>query len=664
MLRRWVMAFPLRRLCDAPWCARLAAWLARYGRLALWLLPALPAVELGRAMRRYMVGFPFLDDFMFAPLYEKLAAHTVTLQDFWVVQMEHRLVVPRLILAAWFKLCPGRYDVQCWLTFALLGGLWANVAVLLRRACPEAGSRVALPLGLAAAAIFSPVHYQIVLWPMLFQVVLPAWGLSLGLVAVTSRWRLPVRFAVALLGTLAGMFSLASGLLAWVLLLPAMLWSETMPKDRRRTLFTGVWLATMLLTLALYFHNLHNTEDAAFSYRAAQGEDRLSGEIAQTWRDPVKVLRFMAMFAGGSLSHGTSGSMTGLATAVGAVALVLLGVALLVWWRLFRRSGGERMLPWLILGLYTAGTGGMVALGRSWASASGNNALNARYTIHAVPLIVALIALGWLWRQHLVTGERSRPSSRAAGALLAASGALTLWLGFEWMHGEAMMRTWQSSRLRGVATTRFFKLTPGVSLDGILSGTAAYAVRMDDMDLLPWPMLKTANLRQFDIASAPLEKIAGEFTSLWRLDDGSYRAEGYARLPGRSRVADGIILTRRSLRHPGIRTIVHVGQVQQLPFFLGESLGRDLRFINHRGEPLECEDLSGFDTRFHINPDSDGPVEIAVWALDVKRNTVHAIGAFHVDPVTGKIEGERGGGSLVRKKARQRGKTNRQAETP
>ena len=77
--------------------------------VAAWVCILLPVVLLARLMRENLVNIPFLDDYMFTPMFEKARngfaftfAHddnVLTLHDFFLVQMEHRLAFVRALIA-------------------------------------------------------------------------------------------------------------------------------------------------------------------------------------------------------------------------------------------------------------------------------------------------------------------------------------------------------------------------------------------------------------------------------------------------------------------------------------------------------------------------------------------------------------------------------------
>ena len=223
-----------------------------------------------------------------------------------------------------------------------------NLACLLQR------RRALLPhwvwlLALVNVALFSPVLYQIVLWPMMFQVVIPLAALTGALVAIESRWSIWCRWLVAVMAAVAATLSFASALLIWPLATMAILGSDSLAtrRDRVRLLHFG-W-GPQRVTLGLYFYDLKNDADPAFSYRAAEGEVTLGKEVGKFAENPARGLRFVLVFLGSPLARGTSASMLDLAAFFGIVSFA----GLLSSWPSGSFAGvvvsrSQRRCPWLL----------------------------------------------------------------------------------------------------------------------------------------------------------------------------------------------------------------------------------------------------------------------------------------------------------------------------
>lgn len=632
-----------------------ASLAARSRKLIPWILILLPVVTLIMLVSSYAVNIPFLDDWMFTPMYEKARGMHggFNLHDFFIVQMEHRLAWPRIIIVLLDKLFPGNFVAQCWFTVFLLCVTLINIGLLLRQTGKPFRSWWPV-LAFASALIFSPVQYMIILWPMMFQVATPIAGLSLGLVAVGSKLPNWAKFLIATFGAMAATLSIASGLLVWLLMIPAIIWARGIVTTKARNVFLLTWIVTFGVTVALYFHNLKNETDPQFAYKAGKDEVTATKGTAALLKNPGRGIEFTLEFIGGNLCRGTSGNMRVVARVVGGVSLAALLAACCYWFK--RKESADRMnlTPWIALGLYAPGTGLLVALGRAWATTNGDNSLQSRYVIHAVPLTVSLVALAWLIfkSRRETTLERSE---RFGKLRLIAATTLTVVLCINWIHGRFMMETWSSSRLRAAANTQFFKLsnpeTPFLfNPTAELASNQQYAERLDDLGLITPRMLTQPRLDQFDSHKRGSSSNTSNLDNLRVLKDNNSRrtlllATGEAALPGRERVADAIIFARRN---PEIENdpwvIFHVGQVTQMPIGLSYTLGRDLRFLFLPMQEMSSG-LSMFSLEIPLSAlaKDEKTYVVTAYAFDFKRQRMIPMeGLFRVNtslPTVTKISG-------------------------
>src|SRR5436189_5797310 len=101
---------------------------------------------------------------MFVDMFEKEKAGTLTLHDYFTVQMEHRMAFVRAMVMIFHKLWPTDYTKQMFFSWALLTLTYANLGLMLRQTAARP-FKVWWPLlALMGLAIFSPVQYRIVLW--------------------------------------------------------------------------------------------------------------------------------------------------------------------------------------------------------------------------------------------------------------------------------------------------------------------------------------------------------------------------------------------------------------------------------------------------------------------------------------------------------------------
>jgi len=595
----------------------------------------------------HQVNIPFLDDWMFVHQFAKVPngflwtlaqddTH-LTIHDFFRVQMEHRLAFVRAVILALHKLWPADYTKWMWTGWLLLALTYLNIAILLRRTTGLPFRKWWPLLALAGLAVFSPLQYRVVLWGMMFQTVCPAFFLSSALVALTSRWPAWIKWIAGVVCASLGTQTMASGLLLWVLPLPLIFWGGAVEGRRARWIFTIAWTLIFGITLKLFFTNLVNEEDPAFTYGLAVGAKSLEQDTSAFMRDPGRSIPYVLRFLGNPLGRGSGFAVMDAALWAGAVSLALFAAAALYFLARFRREDlRRRLLPWLLFGSYSIACSVLVCMGRLHASASGDNALAPRYIVHAVPLAVSLIALGWLIAQDLLeqkTVRRIDPLMPCAGVAVACV------LLVPWPHGCRLMEMWESARLRGATTTMFLKT--GLTLEEYVPCNRKHAKLADSLGLLAPPMLRNTRLDNFKLSSDTGTALTAEWRQLSiGTEPGGEtpvgRVHGHAALPGRTRVADGVFFTFRD-ESDGSWRIFHVEQVAAMPMFLLDTLSRDVQFVHFHASPDDeavgkREAVSEFNGTFPLAQLPMGASEVVAWVFDYRRQQVSPIsGCFRID---------------------------------
>ncbi len=601
-------------------------------------------IQLGRLLADYTVNIPFLDDWSFVPMDEKRLGPGLDLHDFLAGHLEHRIAFTRVIIMLCHKFWPTDYTKQTWVSYAFLCLTYLNVCLLMRRTLREPMRRWWWLLALAGVSIFSPVQYQVFLWLCLHEVTDLLFFLTAGILVLTSRWPLWLRFVLAALCALCASLSFATGLLLWIVMTPVVLWSTPLKNARQRVPPVLLWIATFGVTLFLYFHDLKNEADPIFAL--GQEKTQTAGAALQAFvKDPLHSLEFVARVLGGHLARGVSVDLMTDAFWIGALLLVLYLAALAAVLRHFRDAElRARIMPWLALGAYSIGATTFVAMGRVWVTKTGLNALSGRYVVHAVPLMLAVPALGFiLWREWRV----KRPAWQAAldRSVLAAVVALVVAQTVGWNYGERLMQNLSASRRHCASCVLFYKTkdtTPHLVLEGDIDPVEELAKRADNLHMLRPPMLKSLRLDNFLTSSGPLSPNFAEWKSLRieKAPGGSFRGlvDGTAWLHKRGRVADGIFLTwfDPSDKH---WEIFHVTNVAAMPAYLKDAYVKDLEFTDFPGKSFH-DSLTSFQATFDLStlPQDKGPLKLAAWAYDQTGGDVALIpGAFEVDPAHGTV---------------------------
>lgn len=595
------------------------------------LMVCLPTLALFLLIREHRVNIPFLDDWMFVHMFEKESNGTLTVWDYFMVQMEHRMAFVRGVIMVFHHWWPTDWTMQMFFSWVLLALTQLNIAILIKRTSGKPFLGWWPLLMLAAITICSPIQYRVVLWAMMFQVACPAFFLSSALVAVTSPWPLWVRWVVGVLCASLATQSFASGILVWVLPLPLVWWGGVIRQARARHIFGGLWLLAFGMTMVLYFHDLKNEVDGAFSYKHG-GEETIDRDVAGFLKQPERSIPYVLRFLGSHLGRGSSMAIMDASLYVGAVSAVLYFGAVIylaAHWK--QQDLRARLLPWVLLGAYSPITGCMVAVGRMWASTNGDNAIAPRYVIHAVPLTVSLVVLTWLvvrdWQK-----RRTQSVPLVNRAMRATAVVLCCMQAASWVHGCRLMEMWESSRLRGAVTTRFIQLVP--DMENGVPLNPHYAILADRLGLLDPPLLKDRMLNNFRLSPKLLNSNTARLRTIEiGVDDNGFYgiAEGYACLASRTRVADGVFICRRIPRE-GRWEILQVAQVTGMPLFLLDTFSKDTQFVHIPGSHAGQDGLAGFAGRFRLDRLPPGVHDIMAWACDARRGIVYPMtGYFELD---------------------------------
>ncbi len=614
-----------------------------------WLLVLTAPAILFRLIAIHQVNIPFMDDWMFVHQFEKLPngflwtlakddVH-LTIHDFFRVQMEHRLAFVRVVILALHKLWPTNYTNWMWLSWVIMVLTYNNIAILLRRTTGLTFRGWWPLLALAGLAIFSPLQYRVVLWAMMFQVALPAFFLSAALVVFTSRWPTWVKWIVGVICASLGTQTIASGLLIWVLPLPLIFWGGAIEGRRARWIFTIAWTLVFAVTVKLYFTDLLNEEDHAFSYGTPIGAKALEHDTSAFFKEPGRSIPYVMRFLGNHLGRGNGFALMDAALWTGAASFALFTAAFGYFLMHFRRKElRHRLLPWLLFGSYSIACAMLVCMGRLHASASGDNALAPRYIIHAVPLTVSLIALGWLIGRDLL----DRKSLPRMATILPCSGAvLMVLLLLPWPYGIRLMEMWESARLRGATTTLFLNTSFADNMVDHVPCNRYLAKKANSLGLLERPMLNSTRLDQFKINQQSNSTLTAQWSDLTierdRKNDAYVcKVRGHAFLSRRTRVADGIFFTYKN-KAEGRHKIFHVEQVAAMPTFLLETLSRDIQFVHIGGDAGDTttrkqESVSKFDGQFPLDLLPEGRTDVFAWAFDYRQKLVRPIiGRYRID---------------------------------
>ena len=593
-----------------------------------WILALLflPALVCGWLVKGHSVNTLHYDDFTFAEDWLHYRTGTLTLRDLFSVHLEHRVTVPRVLALGAHLLGGADVRWQNGFTVLLLIGTYCNLLVLWRRTARCGWCAGWLPLLLMSSTLFCAVQWQPLLWPILFEIFVGVFALSLMLrlwSGTMNPW-LVLFFSVLLCD--AALLSFGNGPLTW-LLLPLAIWFQRPGLDRRlRRKLLATWLGLFVVTMLFYFHNFHNSAPKQFAYNF--GEEMTAAETVgsslKQFLDIAslpKVVDFFFTVLGSHLCRGLHINNLFAALWIGGISFTLFVLALIT---LFIRRRDRELLrsaaPWVLLGLYSTGTAALITIGRVWLTRSGNVALLPRYLSHAVPLTIALIALASIL---LRDASVRRPCLGTVG--VAASGFFFGLVCIEWIYGIRQMDSWRNARLQTKAMLHFADVIPDKQYLGPVSGDGAYGAKvitaLDGIKQSPSPLAHSLNLRElFHVSSLTLRHRQAGFNELHDTAKGGLFAIGFSELPDQ-RPADLILFTTPD--ETGAEQIFGLTFALRLPNFIHSSTQKDNDGCSM--DDIDPDMYSRWQGDITLVKKPAREAHVTAWALDIERHTVYRI---------------------------------------
>ncbi len=622
-------------------------------RILLWMLVLLPIIASAVITMRRAVDQRFLDDWELVKYLVNFKEGTLHWRDLFAVYIEHRPAVSRLLSVALILLGGGDMRGQNLLTLLLL--LIAFI-VIARVWIKQGGASIRaawFPLLICGVVLFTPVQWQTLLWADCFYSVIPPVLLVISIWVAFQSWPWWVRCALGTFLAVVGTLSFASGILLWMLPLPAMLVCGPFRNRAQRIKFTALWLSFMAVVFVLYLnvrvqgrdaitvekpllslpagrvltYDLRNEVQSQFAYHQ-ENENTTATHTPYFFEHPEEALDFVRAFCGVLLVRGC-GTETKTA-AIWAGTFVLAGFAMLIFfcWRYRKEPLLFRLLLALAcLGAYTPVTGVLVAVGRLWAG-HVYSALNVRYHAHHPQIIIALVgAAFFILRQR--TSERASSGAARDGAFCwCTGGLLSGFLITGWLYGISMMDAWRSARLRNAAAQMVCLIFPekdhftaGISGSSRLTLESVNALARNG--LLKTPLMRDTRLfHSLKLHRHVLGPDHAFLNRLWKDSEG-WHCQGHASLPASFRPADGILF---AYRLPGGEwTVWGFTQGDGLPHYLPLAMTKDVWGIVGKSRFWPSELMCNWEESPAIIADPPAGAEISWWAIEMDTRKIFRI---------------------------------------
>jgi hypothetical protein len=500
--------------------------------LALALCLA-PLVALAALLWQNAVNVPYWDEWddAIAGVFVKWHDGTLRLGDLWAQHNESRLVLPRVIFLVLGGFGKWNLSAEVGFTFLLLALAAVMIFRLgkgLRSAQPAAGWAAFF---IACLLLFSPAQYQALLWGMELILYLPLVFILAALLMLRASVPTPVKIGFAALMAAASTCSFSNGLLAWLVLFPAIFLRDGWAGLKAHSRAALLWLLAFLANVALYFQN--------YQFPPSPGLGTVLRE------HPWQAAQYVLAFLGAPLANQNGAHQAVIATLIGGAALVLFIISAVTVFRRREAALVSVAVPWLTLGGYGILSAVLAATGR--AAFGVEQALSPRYGIFGICLFVALVYLVPM----LVFGRKLENASGNLCKFVAALGVAVLLLhASAWSAAVVNLKYFSATLRQARACLRFINVLPlQPATRATLCPDDAKVRRMAnllaDAGVLDYPLLSSARLADFPQIAAGDAAPRGA-VEVGEISGGNVFLSGWALAPARRDAADCVVFSREA----------------------------------------------------------------------------------------------------------------------
>ena len=587
-----------------------------------------PALITASLMNQYAVEIPVWDDLERAELLSRYESGTLDFTFLASAHIEHRILIPRLIILANARFGGGDLRNEVWVNFAAMLISSICLAMLVWKTRPRRQSNWLL-IFLINLCVFSLMQYQNLCWAIQTAFFLPLTFLVLTILILRSSLSLPVQFGLALLCTLCATGSFSHGLVLWPLVPVYFLLSAERWTVKQRLAAVTVWGGIALTVAFFYFHGITSMSHPGHSYMQNPGEvpPGFGNLIGGNLQIGSVIASFLCVL-GGYYSRLILLRPAVLAVGIGGVLLMTFCIlSLLAVIRcLYTRSASDwkNLLPWLAIGAYAVSSSLLVSLGRS--SFSLGRTMSLRYITISLYLSVALVVLCALVPPLLIRpGGRARSRLPTVGALLA--GLFIALQGWCWLYGSWGLKTWHAARWQSLAQYLFHDFSDtehSMRLDRTLDYAREQLSRLVSMGYLQLPQpVSAGSFKQFSVSPEVIGSYDGHPIRIFAIDEPAgtgWRIDGFTDIrPYTGRPPDAVLFTAGK----GDGRMI-VGFAEPIPMPVFHLIRHDFEFSGlHLPRSEDENHWSGCIWEDRLPAEWGSPVEITVWAVDLENSTVY-----------------------------------------
>jgi hypothetical protein len=492
------------------------------------LLTAAPPLLIGLLIFRDGIDVPFWDQWDgTAPLFEKMAAGTLGFADFFAQHNEHRILFPRLIFFGLGRLTHWNVRAELFVIWFLALACLFNIWQIRRRTARKDSSFWLLfP---ASVLLFSPLGFQNFLWGFQIGFLLPLACVT-ACIWVATCVRHPFNFVFAIILCTICMFSIASGLMSWVLATPLLMLTQTRSTSSKK--WWAIWVGVCLLEVCAYFYGYEKPVHHP--------------SVWQSLSHPIPAAVYVLVFLGSPFTFGTNLPPLSLGLGMGGLLVLLLLIcAIYLWSKRYDRNLLADGLPWLMLAMVAVSAAVLTMIGRLGFGPSQARA--PRYVTFTVMLPIALLALVPVIRSHWARSFSARGQlvTKAVSFLLLIPFILMACAGF-----LADLPVWpviRQTRLYGKTLVSFINFVP--EREELARHVFPYNGRvktaangLNRIGYLRPPLFQSNLVRNVADAGSSGSARSGEF-QIHEEKSGQIELGGQAFLPGKRGPANAVLIT-------------------------------------------------------------------------------------------------------------------------
>ncbi|MDD3877594.1 MAG: hypothetical protein PHT69_13320 [Bacteroidales bacterium] len=476
---------------------------------------------------RYGVDVPYMDQWEYVRFFDHMAKGTLSFDELFALQCEYRQFFPNLIfvslgwLTNWnvryemlfifLMACLISYNIYRLVFFTETANLWQKWILIF----------------LANLFIFAPIQYENWLFGVQIEYFMPILCVTTCmLIAFTNTggfWKLIICMSLATIST----FSSVNGLLCWFIIFPVLSMSGTRADYFKEWVPVTLWIFGTVAAITFYFIDYSQPENFPSTYEFFDHPIDAVKYFFGILGNPIRIIH--------SLDH--------IIKVGGVLFIIFMALALYILLHYKNKSLLRNAIPWLMMGLYSLMTAGMVMVGRLGFGVY--QSLTSRYTSYTLYLVVATLFLTSIVIQHY---SQKKHLSNLYSVCLAFLLPFIVYIKVS-TYPVAIddLKNFHTNVIHGKAGLLFInyfshekcpvKIYP-IHFDELRKR----ANILDGMGYLRPGLIKTENIQ--DIEDKESGKIDyGSFDSIIQLNDSTFKASGISRKPGTNLPADAVLLS-------------------------------------------------------------------------------------------------------------------------